>query len=223
MTIDLINRAMSRGLKSTFQSALSVIEDSVFDIRHRLDTRAEVAVEDLDIGEDDKLQAEKYKPTRARYFRKLMRQIRLPRDGIFVDVGCGKGRVLMLAAEQGFDRIVGLEISAHLCELAKKNIDRFRPRYADGQSISVVCDNVVHYSLTHEETVFFLYSPFERDLTHQFLGKVRESLRRNPRQLFLVINEFRFPDLLENDELLLHAFSYTYGAADFDVYESRVS
>ena len=71
-------------------------------IRDR-DTRTEVAVKDLDIGQEDKRNAEKYKPTRTRYFRKFMKHVAVPAHGEFVDVGCGKGRVMMLAAEQGFD------------------------------------------------------------------------------------------------------------------------
>ncbi|MCA9217507.1 MAG: hypothetical protein KDB27_30775 [Planctomycetales bacterium] len=73
----------------------------------------EVAVQDLDIRLEDKQHAEKYKATRARYFRKLMKRVHLPRDGVFVDVGCGKGRILLLAVEHGLNRVVGIEIFAY--------------------------------------------------------------------------------------------------------------
>lgn len=219
--IELAKRIRTHGLLGISQSVLSVIEDYLFDAEYGFDTRTEVAVDDLDIDQEDKLQAEKYKPTRARYFRQLLRRIHIPRHGTFVDVGCGKGRVLMLAAEHGFDRVVGLEISANLCDLAQNNIERFRRRYHNAPPINVVCGNVLDYSFQDVETVFFLYSPFERDLTRQFLDKVRASLERNPRQLFIVINEFHFPELLENEPLLSHVFSFKYGAAAFDVYESQ--
>jgi trans-aconitate methyltransferase len=72
-----------------------------------------------------KQHAEKYKATRARYFRKLMKRVHLPRDGVFVDVGCGKGRILLLAVEHGLNRVVGIEISPTLCKIAEKNIAGF--------------------------------------------------------------------------------------------------
>ncbi len=195
----------------------------MFDNRHRLDTRMEVAVQDLDIRHDDKQHAEKYKATRARYFRKLMKRVHLPRDGVFVDVGCGKGRILLLAAEHGFDRVVGIEISPTLCKIAEKNIAGFSGCRQSASSVSVVCTNVLDYQFKHDETVLFLYSPFERDVTRQFLDMVRESLAQNPRDLFLVIDEFRFPELLENDQYFDHTLTYRYGAAVFDVYEYRAS
>ena len=116
--------------------------------------------------------------------------------------------------------MVGLDISKNLCEIAENNIERFRAHHRMAAPMTVVCGSMLHYSLHHQETVFFLYSPFERDLTRQFLSKVRESLRQNPRSLLLVINEFRFPALLESDELFRHKLVYEYGAATFDVYES---
>ena len=117
--------------------------------------------------------------------------------------------------------MVGLDISKNLCEIAENNIERFRAHHRTAAAMTVVCDNMLHYSLHHQETVFFLYSPFERDLTQQFLSKVGESLKHNPRPLLLVINEFRFPELLENDELFRHKLTYEYGAAVFSVYESK--
>jgi len=43
----------------------------------------------------------------------------------FVDVGCGKGRVLLLAALHGFKKIVGIEFAPALCQLAKRNLNDF--------------------------------------------------------------------------------------------------
>jgi len=71
--------------------------------------------------------------------------------------------------------------------------------------------------------VLFLYSPFERDVTYQFLDMVRTFLAQNPRDLFLVIDEFRFPELLEYDQYFDHTLTYKYGAAVFDVYAHKVS
>ena len=99
---EFMKRAFTKGPSNSLQSVLSVVDDYAFDRRHRLDTRSEVAINDLDISDEDKQHADKYKPTRARYFRKIMAKLNLPLEGVFVDVGCGKGRVLLLAAEHGF-------------------------------------------------------------------------------------------------------------------------
>lgn len=217
-TTEFIKRLISKGSASTFQSALSVIDDYVFDYRYAIETRAEVAIDDLDICQEDKQHADKYKPTRARYFRKLMEQVDLPREGMFIDVGCGKGRILLLAAEHGFERIVGLEISQTLCEIAGRNIDAFTKFNPDSGSMEVVCTNVLDYQMEGNETVFFLYSPFDYPVTGRFLEMIRESIAENPRDLYLIIDEFRFPELLANDDCFEQKMIYRYGAAVFYVY-----
>ena len=140
---EFVKRAFTKGPSNSLQSVLSVVDDYVFDRRHQLDTRSEVAINDLDISDEDKQHADKYKPTRARYFRKIMEKVDLPRDGVFVDVGCGKGRILLLAAEQGFNQVVGLEISPALCQIAERNVETFKEARPKTGSIKVVCTNIL--------------------------------------------------------------------------------
>ena len=215
---EFVKRAFTKGPSNSLQSVLSVVDDYVFDRRHQLDTRSEVAINDLDISDEDKQHADKYKPTRARYFRKIMAKLDLPREGVFVDVGCGKGRILLLAAEHGFDQVVGLEISPSLCEIAERNVAIFRENTPTASSIEVVCTNILDYQMDGSETVFFLYSPFDQPVTKTFLEMIRQSLNDHPRDLWLIIDEFRFPELLEDDELSKQSLVYEYGSAIFHVY-----
>lgn len=217
-TTDFLKRVLSTRPTSTLQSALSVYDDYVFDKRYQLDTRSEVAIDDLDISQEDKQHADKYKPTRARYFRKIMEKVDLPRDGVFVDVGCGKGRILLLAAEQGFNQVVGLEISPALCQIAERNVETFKEARPKTGSIKVVCTNILDYQMDGSETVFFLYSPFGCSVTEQFLEMIRQSLKDHPRDLCLIIDEFRFPELLADDDYFEQSLVYKYGAAVFHVY-----
>lgn len=204
--------------RQTMQSCLSVIEDCYFDYRFRLETRAELLVEDLDISAIDKQHAEKYKPTRARYFQQLMKRLKPNRDEVFVDVGCGKGRILILAALHGFKKVRGIEISSCLSEIARRNIEAFQGGRPESEDIEVHCESVLNYQFQHDETFLFLYSPFDAFVTECFLDRVQESLQKNPRVLTLAFNEFRFPELLaEKTTFQLHT-TLRYGAADFRVY-----
>lgn len=63
--IELLQRVLSNSPVNKFQSVLSVIDDYVFDYRNKLETRTEVATNDLDISQEDTRHADKYKPTRA--------------------------------------------------------------------------------------------------------------------------------------------------------------
>lgn len=204
------------------QSALSVYDDYVFDKHYQLDTRSEVAIDDLDISQEDKTHADKYKPTRARYFRKIMEKIDVSRDGVFVDVGSGKGRVLLLAAEHGFAQVLGLEISPTLCRIAEKNVEAYGKVRPNADSIKILCTNILDYPMDGSETVVFMYSPFDHSVTNRFLDMMRQSLKEKPRDLLLIIDEFRYPELLANDDCFEQSLIYKYGAAVFHVY-SHVS
>lgn len=207
-------------MKKLWQSGISVLEDFAFDFRYGLNTASIVPVSQLDIGDDDKLHAVRYKPTRVRYFKKLMTALPLPKEHVFVDVGCGKGRVLLLAARHGFQRSIGLELSPSLCEVAKTNVDQFRRRYDNLGEVEIHCANVLEHTFSDDETVFFLFWPFDREVTVDFLQILRESLARNPRETWLIINEFQFPELLEDDPQIQFQKQVDYGASAFRIYHA---
>jgi SAM-dependent methyltransferase len=200
------------------QSAVAVVQDYFFDARYGLHTAEVIEVPGLDIGDQDKKHAVRYKPTRVRYFQELLSKCPLPRDAVFVDVGCGKGRVLLLAAKHGFRRCVGIELSPTLAETAKENAKKFSAHYPNSSPIEIHCSNILAYSFHPEENIYHLYWPFDRHITIQFLDKLRTSLRMSPRDCWLIINEFQFRDLLTNDPWFMHKQRIVYGASEFDVY-----
>src|SRR6185295_51974 len=74
-------------------------------------------------------QAEAYEPIQIPVFNAIMSAARIdPRQYSFIDFGCGKGRALVLAAEHGFKRIIGIEFASSLYELAAHNIAIYRGR-----------------------------------------------------------------------------------------------
>lgn len=208
-------------MKKLWQSCVSVAEDWAFERRYGLNTASVVPVSELDISIDEKKHAVRYKPTRVRYFKKLMNALPLSFDHVFVDVGCGKGRVLLLAARHGFRKSIGLELSPSLCEIAEANIQVFREHHPDMGEIDVHCANVLDHAFTDEESVFFLFWPFDREVTVEFLGILRKSIHRKPREVWLIINEFQFPDLLKDDSDFQFVKQVNYGASEFRIYQTQ--
>jgi SAM-dependent methyltransferase len=210
-----------RGLIRAMQGAVSAIEDSMFDFRLGLQTSDMVNVADLDISDENKLHSSPYRPTRIRYFHKLMALHLLPTDSTFVDVGCGKGRIVIAAARHGFRRIVGIEISPQLAEMARRNVDRFRRRTGNAAEIDIQCANVLEVELPYESQVLYLYRPFDRHVMTQFIDKLRESIRLATRDVWLVVNEVSYRDVFERDKLFSHVTRFVYGAGEFDVYHHK--
>jgi SAM-dependent methyltransferase len=59
---------------------------------------------------------------------------------VFVDLGCGKGRTLILASRYLFHSIVGVEPSEALYRVAIANVQRYRSEHPGTSEISVVCN-----------------------------------------------------------------------------------
>jgi SAM-dependent methyltransferase len=77
----------------------------------------------------------------------------------FIDVGCGKGRALLVASRFGFRRLIGVEYVPVLAEVAKENLKRLNI----GNATVVECD-ARQYSFDRDPAVVFLFNPFGRSI-----------------------------------------------------------
>lgn len=104
-----------------------------------------------------------------------------PQD-VFVDLGCGKGRMLCCAALRGIRSAVGVELSADLAIIAAENARRLRPTHAP---ITVSALDVRRYDYT-VGTVFYMFHPFGPNTMNGMLDALSDGLRRSPRTVRLV-------------------------------------
>jgi predicted RNA methylase len=100
-----------------------------------------------------------------------------PRNLTFVDFGSGKGRALLCAAAFPFARMVGVEWSTDLCEVARRNIDIFRARHPSTPPIEVRCMNVLDFEMPAGPLVVYVYNPFGPTLTRQVVDKIGRHAR----------------------------------------------
>jgi SAM-dependent methyltransferase len=137
--------------------------DSEFDAQHGTDTAGSVEPGDLGIGnaESRKL-AIRYLPSPLRVTTWMLDRIGIdPREYSLVDLGCGKGRVLLVAAQQPFHKIVGVEISTDLAAIARRNIARFRPSSEQVRAIAVENTDVRKFTMPPGNLLIHMYHPFD--------------------------------------------------------------
>lgn len=141
-----------------------------FDAEHGVVTEALLFLGELDpeaIG-DAMEDATHYEPTPVYECTALLRAV--PADVercTFVDIGAGMGRVVMLASTQPFKQVIGVEVSAALCETARDNLVRWRREHDDiaCKDLRVVCADAAAYAFPKGDLVVYLYNPFgERTL-----------------------------------------------------------
>jgi SAM-dependent methyltransferase len=92
---------------------------------------------------------------------------------VFVDVGCGKGRVLCCAARRPVGRVVGVDLSEPFCELARENARGMRGRRAPIFVETAFADEF-DYS---DATALFLFDPFGPATLGALLEKIGRELR----------------------------------------------
>jgi SAM-dependent methyltransferase len=101
---------------------------------------------------------------------------------VFLDVGAGKGRALLLASQYPFLRVEGVELNSTLARIAQANIKLWQ-RDPAANALSPVtlhhADAILH-PLPDAPTVAFLFHPFEAPVLRRFLCHVEESRRHVP-------------------------------------------
>ncbi len=209
----------NKGLTRTFQSVISVIEDYYFELKYGVSTSKIVKRDDLDISEASKQHSQEYQPTRIRHFRLLIKALNLPEDSVFVDMGAGKGRVLIMASLNNFKRITGVEISPQLCEIASKNISKFEKALQKPLPVDIANKDVLQYDIKNDENVFYFYNPFDNFVMETILERIKKSVSKSPRKVWLIINNFvPFSALMENKYKFRTIKKFIYGGTEFAVY-----
>ncbi|MCE9606310.1 MAG: class I SAM-dependent methyltransferase [Planctomycetia bacterium] len=99
-----------------------------------------------------------------------------------VDLGCGKGRVVCVAAQYRIREAIGVEIDSMLAAQAVSNAERMRRRRSP---LRIVCESATafDYSTT---TVIVMFHPFGSDTMNEVLDRLHDSLARNPRVVRIV-------------------------------------
>ena len=117
------------------------------------------------------------------------------RERVFVDLGCGLGKALMIASRFPFKALVGVELLPELAETAKGQTDS-NPR------IEVVLEDAAKYEFPDEPLVVYLYNPFDADVLAEVLENLRRSLAASPREATIVYSNPVHRDVPDGESFL---------------------
>jgi hypothetical protein len=138
----------------------------------------------------------KYEPSGWRFLRRGLKRREVTKDAVFVDFGSGKGRVVYeAAARYSFARVIGVEISERLNEVARSNIERNRKRLKCKDVELVTCDAAV-YAIPDDMTFGYFYFPFAGDTFRVVVENIVASLERKPRRVRLIYASPKLEDVI---------------------------
>jgi hypothetical protein len=214
----VVSSIRNRGIKRTLEIILSLPGNYFFDIKYGTDTARNQALNSLEVVGTNKSRATWAESTQQRPFRKLIQQLRLPCKGDFVDLGSGKGKVLLLASEYTFSSVVGVEFAEELCWISRGNISRYTQKVQLKSEIKVITSDVVDYRFSGREEVIYIANPFDGFILGRVLENIIESLNSNDRPLWIIYNTAVHRSVLDNCPYFETALETSLGMHDFVVF-----
>lgn len=120
---------------------------------------------------------------------------------VFLDVGAGKGRAMLLASLHPFLRVEGIELNPQLAAIAASNLRLWdRDSHAEALApLRLTEGDATRHPLPLEPTLAYLFHPFEGRLLRRFLRHVRASLRDHPRPFDLAYVNAEHDSLLDKE------------------------
>lgn len=168
-----------------------------FDRRFGVETSQGQPIVELDLPESVAPHAVGYEATQSVELFQILDSLPIRKDATFVDIGCGKGRALLIASMFPFGKLEGVELSKSLSETCRHNLSVPRPLHrVPPWTITNV--NAKDYRFPETDLVIFMFNPFDRSIMRPMLENLRSSLERRPRQVTVLYSNARERDCFES-------------------------
>jgi len=206
----IVRMIKSRGICKTLGEAGQYLSELCYDLYYDnvlgISTLRNVSARNLKYDDPS---CHKYTATDYKSFRKVMQHIKIRANkDVFLDYGSGMGRVLIMAANYPFRKVISVELSPKLNRTALSNIQNIRKKLKC-KDIEVVQADASAYCLPPEVTVIYFYAPFSGETLNRVLDNVQNSLILEPRKLTIICrNPYYFEKELHRHNWLTKCAEY---------------
>ena len=158
--------------------------DVDYDWDHRVDTTsATVNARNRFLG----LLHSPYQPTDPALFHEMMAKLDIDfSQFVFLDIGSGKGRVLLMAADYPFLKIIGIELLPELHGIAEENVRKYKSASQQCFRIETICDDAADFVFPPDPLILYLFNPLAEPALAALLANLGHSLEENPRRVYLL-------------------------------------
>lgn len=114
-----------------------------------------------------------YEPAPPRLIEEILSALPIDPAGLsFVDLGSGKGRVVLVASRHPFRRVVGIEHRAKLHATAERNRQIFERAGEARCPIHLMCGDVASHPLPSGPLALWLFNPFGPEVLLPLLARL---------------------------------------------------
>ncbi len=179
-------RASIRYAPYYFALCRFIYRDRQFDWKYGVETRSRASLGDLDINYESKRFGRNYGPSDPVIFKEMLSCLKIKyEDFTFIDFGSGKGRAILMASELPFKRIIGIEFSAKLNEVARNNISYYKSRTQKCRDLELIESDAAAYQIPKEREVLYFNNPFNEPIMAKILANIQRSLKEHSREIFV--------------------------------------
>ena len=132
-----------------------------------------------------------YQPTEPVAFHEMLDALRQQanlnfNDFIFIDLGSGKGRTLLMASDYPFRRIVGVELLSSLHQIALENLAQYKNDSQQCFALESVCADATDFPFPNDPLVLYLFNPLPESGLRHVVANLEQSLHSTPRAAYVV-------------------------------------
>jgi SAM-dependent methyltransferase len=151
------------------------------DRRHGLDTAEQVPLGE--VGPRDRFT---YDPSRWSALRAALPRGDVTNDDVFLDLGSGKGRVVLQAAlRYPFKRVIGVERSPELNAIAAENLRAVRHRLRC-PDVELVTADALEWDIPPDITIVYMYNPFRGEVFSRVIERLVDVVDSRGRGLRII-------------------------------------
>lgn len=158
-----------------------------------------------------------YLPTPAWALPAILSQLKISYpDYTFVDLGSGMGRAVLIAAEQPFAKVTGVEFSPELHRIALDNLER-ASRSLRAATVGFVLQDAREYTFPAGNCVVYMFNPFQEPVMRVVLDNLRRDFTRRNDVLYVIYFNPVLKAALETSGFLIEYRSTRY----YSIYRNR--
>jgi SAM-dependent methyltransferase len=176
---------ITRQIRKALAAAPAQLEAASTQYVNRLLDRGLDTSGDSDEPEHAHSERVRYVPVAWHVLPRALHFVGVRRDDTFIDFGCGKGRAVHQAAMRPFRRVIGVEVSPPLAQIARAGLAARGHRHRCRDVQIVVCD-AAEFPVPDDLTVAYFFDPFHGATLDTVLGHIVESIDRRPRRVSLI-------------------------------------
>lgn len=183
------------GFNWNWRIAIAIIAQEIKgEKKYNIDTTGADELKNISKKGIDISHATIYMPVSYLLLEEIFRQIPLTSAKHFLDIGCGKGRAMCVAAHHGYNIITGVDFSKQLCEKALTNLQRTKEKFPSLQ-YSVITKDAMNFEIPADVDCIFLFNPFDVVIMSAVVSNIMESVHEHPREIIVAYANPLYEDL----------------------------